>query len=161
MVNRYEKIIKCFFKRCIFVVQKRYDGCFKSRTVQVLELEHINAGQNRIVYLKDGTVRAFRLKHISVRTDVHGGVGNDFFTERVNRRICNLCKKLLEVIEKGRVLVAHYGKRRINTHTSRRFNACFCHRQNHFVYVFVVPAERTVHNVALFLRIYRNFLVRN
>ena len=59
------------------------------------------------------------------------------------------------------MLVAHDCKRRVYSHRSGRFNSVLRHRKNHLVHIFVVPAERTVHYVALFLRVDRNFLVRN
>ena len=56
---------------------------------------------------------------------------------------------------------AHYGEGSINAHRTGRFNAVFCHRQNHVIYVFKTPAECLVKFIPFFLGAYRNFVIRN
>ena len=56
---------------------------------------------------------------------------------------------------------AHYGKRGIYSHAGSRLHTITGKRQNHFIYIFVIPAKGPVQNIAFLLTAYRNFFIRN
>ena len=88
---------------------------------------------------------------VSILTNVNCCVCNDFFAKAVDRRVCYLSKELFEIREETWMFFTHYGKRSINTHRSCWLNAVLCHRKNHLVYIFVVPAKSAVKVVPIVL----------
>ena len=96
-------------------------------------------------------VFALRLQKVAVASNINIGVSNNFFTERINRRVRDLGEKLLEILKKTGVIVAHGRKGNINAHRSDRLASSLCHLKDHLVDILVIPAERTVKPVALFL----------
>ena len=143
-VNADKQLVEGRLKRSSLIEKKRYCNNLEARLFHVLDLKHVNACKDRIIDFKNRTVFAFRLKKVSVRSYINSCVRNDLFTERVKRRVCNLCKQLLEIAEKRRMLVAETCKRCINTHCTCRLNSVFSHRKNHFVYILIVPSKGTV-----------------
>ena len=91
-------------KRGILIIQQRDLLRLKSRHMKPFDLHEIPAGQNGIVDLQDAA--AFRAvgKKIAVGTCVDGRVSNDGLAQRVDRRVRDLRKHLLEVIEQRLML---------------------------------------------------------
>ena len=70
------------------------------------------------------------LKDISVLADVNACVCNDFLTDSVKWRICYLCEKLTEIVEKRRCLLVKWRERDITSHGSNWLCTFFSHWQD-------------------------------
>ena len=91
-------------KRGILIIQQRDLLRLKSRHMKPFDLHEIPAGQNGIVDLQDAAVFRAVGKKIAVGTCVDGRVSNDGLAQRVDRRVRDLRKHLLEVIEQRLML---------------------------------------------------------
>ena len=108
--------VKRLFKRGVFIVQQR-DGLHpEARLVHITYLHKIHRGKDGVVDLKHGAVFRLFAKQITVRAYIHGGVRHYLFAQRVDRRVCDLRKKLLEIIEERLVLFGKHGKRNVAAH---------------------------------------------
>ena len=168
-VNSREEIVQRGFKRFSVALsngkgerqQKRKRLRAQARLVERGDFYQVRSSQNRIVDFQNAAVGTLCAKKVAVRSDINRGVSDNFFAQGVDGRICDLREKLLEVRVKARVLVAHASERSVNAHRACRLARGLCHRENHFVKVFVVPAKSAVKLVALFLRANGNFFVGN
>ena len=91
-------------KRGILIIQQRDLLRLKSRHMKPFDLHEIPAGQNGIVDLQDAAVFRAVGKKIAAGTCVDGRVSNDGLAQRVDRRVRDLRKHLLEVIEQRLML---------------------------------------------------------
>ena len=123
-INLSEKIVQClfkhfafFFRKQIFHLNQKRDCCrAQAFLVECLDFNQICASENRIMDSKNMAVFALCVKKVAVSSDINRRVRNDFFTERVNRWVCDLSEKLLEIFKKARVIVAHCSERCVNAH---------------------------------------------
>ena len=99
LVNLKEQVRNSLFKACVFIIGYRNNGCLKTGNIHILNLKHIRVGKNRIVNLKHVAVLRLFNKNITVTAEMNACIGYNFLTNRVKRRICNLCEKLLEVVK--------------------------------------------------------------
>ncbi len=60
-VNRNQKVIQRLLQRTALVIQKRNRNNLEPGLFHILDFQHINAGKNRVVNLKDSTVFSLRL----------------------------------------------------------------------------------------------------
>ena len=67
--------------------------------IHFLNLQHIGVCKDRVVDLQYLTVLRDLLQKVSVFSNINAGAGNDFLTDGIDRRVCDLGKKLLEVVE--------------------------------------------------------------
>ena len=103
-VNRDIELFQRPLQRCILVKQERHRLHMEPRLIECLDLHQINLCQNRIIDFEHSAVAALFLQQITVGTDVNRRIGDDFLAKRINRRVCNLCEKLLEIIEQQLML---------------------------------------------------------
>ncbi len=87
------------------------------------------------------TVLGRRLEQILLRTDVALQRHDDFFANRIDRRIGDLRKQLLEVVVDHPRLVAQAGERTVVAHRSDRITQLLDQRQQHELHRFGGVAE--------------------
>ena len=150
-----KQLVQCLFQRRILIVQKRDGLHLETGLLHVANLHQLHRGQNRIADLEHPAVLRFFNEQVAVRADIHGGIGDNLLTQRVNRRVGDLGKQLLEIVEQRLMLFGEDGKRYVNAHGRRRFRAVFRHRQYGVGHILVGITERLVQSVALLLRILR------
>ena len=68
------------------------------------------------MYLDYLAVFRLFLKNVTVVADINRCGGDNFLTDCVNRRVCNLSKHLLEVIKQRLIPVGKYSNRTVSTH---------------------------------------------
>ena len=160
-VYRNVQLLQRSRKGGVLVIQKGNHLCVEARAIQRLDLHQVDAGQNRMANLQHRAVAALLIQKIAVRSDIYGGIRDDFLAERVNRRVGNLRKLLLEVVEQKLVLSGQYRKRNIVSHRSGRLNAVFRHWKDRILDVLIGIAEYLIEAVSHLLAVYRDLLVRN
>lgn len=74
----------------------------ESGALQTPDLVHVPAIQNRIAYLQHRAVGAGFLQQIAIGANVDRGIRHHALPQRVNGRIGDLGKELLEVAKQGR-----------------------------------------------------------
>jgi len=113
------------------------------------------------VHLQHLAVFGFLLQQVTVVADVHGGVGDDLFTDGVDGRVCDLRKQLFEIIEQRLALVVQHGQRDIDTHGGRGLGPGFRHRQNGVFHILIRVSKRLLQAGQLFGRAALYPLVRD
>ena len=98
-VSFYIKSVYCFLKTCILIIYNRNDFYLKPISLDVFDLHKVSVCKDRVVYLKNAAVFRFFLKYVACITDVKCCRCYNFLTDRINRRICNLCKTLFKVVK--------------------------------------------------------------
>ena len=98
-VSFNKKTVDCFLHRCILIIYYRKNCNLKAFLLHILNLEQIRIGKNRIVDSKYLTVSCCLFKNISVRSKIHCCRCDNLLSESINRRIRNLCKKLLKIVK--------------------------------------------------------------
>ena len=157
----YKEPVKRLFERSIFIIEQRYCLRLKSLFLHVPDFHQVNTGENRVVDFEHTTVLRLLNKQITVRTNIHRCVRDNFLSESVDRRVGNLSKQLLEVVKKRSVFLREHRKGHIAAHGRSCFVARLCHGQNRVDNLLIGVSENLVQLVALFLGIVRNFLVRH
>ena len=101
-----------------FIVSGRNHCHLKAFLLHIFDFQQIGVCENRVIDFQYLTVFRYLLQQISVLAYIHGGTGDNFLTDSVNRRIGDLCKKLFKVIEQRPVLLRKHSQRGIHTHGS-------------------------------------------
>ena len=127
--------------------------------VHGLDLEQIGLGQDRVLDFQDLAVVGVLLQKIALRTDVDGGRGDDLLAQRVDGRVRDLRKHLLEILAQIRAGVAQNGQRSIVAHGPGGLAAVLGHRQNDRGDVLIPVAERLLQLDKLFFRVAGHLLV--
>ena len=151
-----KKLVQRLFQRRILIVQERNGLHLEAGPLHMPDLHQLHRGQNRIADFKHRAVFRFFDQQIAVRADVHGRIGDDLLAKRVDRRIGNLCKQLLEIVEQRLMLLGQNRKRHVDAHGGRRFRAVFRHRQYRVGHVLVGVAECLIQPAALRLCVLRH-----
>ncbi len=81
------------------------------------------------------------LQKVTVFAYINGGGCYDFFTYRINGRVCYLCKHLLKITEQRLIFLGQYGKRGIHTHGADVLGTVQCHAADAVMVFFVGVAE--------------------
>ena len=84
-------------------------------------------------------------------------IRDNLFAQGIYRRICDLCKELLEVIKKQPVCLIQEGKRYIHAHGGCRLAARCGSGKDILVYFLVIIPERGKQPCAFRVRIFRGF----
>jgi len=156
-----KKSVNSLFKRCIYIIKKRYCRNAEPGFVHAANLHQVNGSEYRVIDFKNAAVIGFFIKQVTVRADIYGSICHYLLTERIYRRICYLCEKLLEIIEKQLMFFGKNRKRNITAHGCCRFDAVFSHRQNFFVQILIGISENLIKSCSLIVGILLNLFVRN
>ena len=104
----------------------------------IVELGHIAFRENGLRNLDTARrIDVVDVKQIGLGSDKADETRDKLLPDRVNRRIGDLSKKLLEVVKKGLALFGKNRKRRIVTHTADRFLPLFSHGHQDEIDVFL------------------------
>ena len=125
------------------------------------DLHQINAGENRVLNLKDGAVVCLLLQQVAGGTKIDGGIRNNLLSDGINGRIRHLCKKLLEIAEQGLPGFRQHGQRDIRTHGGNRFRTAARHGKNLVLDFFIGITEGFVEFVPELLRVLFHLQVGN
>ena len=129
--------------------------------MHILDFQHIGICQYRMNDLQYMTVLRLLYQKVSVFTDIYTGRSNNFFTDRINWRVCNLCKKLFEIIKQRAVLIRQYGKWCIHTHCTDTLSSVQCHVADRCTILFIRIAECFLQTCTLFICIFFHTDVRD
>ena len=105
LVYFYKEMIYNPLHRCALI--EKYGNLCHLETFffHITDLQEVKICQDRILYLKNLAVIRFLFQQVSVRSQIYRPGCNYLLTLRINRRIGNLCKQLLEIIEQRLVLI--------------------------------------------------------
>ena len=107
------------------------------------------------------TVFRLFIKNITVRTDINACISNYFLTNCVKWWVCNLCEKLLKVVEKRSLFISKWRNWYICTHSRNRLYAILSHRKNTCSDFFICVAKSLLKSYKLFIIKVDNILIRN
>ena len=105
---------------------------------QAQQLLHIGIKQHRRFEVHAVAHALGFEKHAHFAADAGGQAHHMRFTQRVDRRIGDLCKILAEIIVNQARPLAEHGKRRIIAHRAHRLLAVFTHHAHHAFNLFAV-----------------------
>lgn len=74
---------------------------FTSRLIETANFVHVAGIENGMIDFQQCAVAGFFFEKISRRTNIDGRIGNDFFAQRIDRRIGDLREQLLENNERA------------------------------------------------------------
>ena len=158
-VDSDQELVQSLLERSVLIVKNRYCSCLEAGLIQRLDLNQVNAREDRIVNFQYSAVAALLFKEVTVRTDIYCRIRNDLFSDGIDRRVCNLCEKLLEEWEQELVLLGQYRKRNIRSHGSRCFYFVHGHREDLVLYIFECISENLIELVSHLLCVNRDLLV--
>ena len=105
------------------IISNRNNCYFKPFYVHVFDFQHVCIGQDRMIDFQYLAVFRLFMKQVSIFSDIDSCTGNDLFTDGIDWRIGNLCKKLFEIIKQRLMFLGKYSQRCINTHSRNTFCA--------------------------------------
>ena len=120
-------MIDRLFQSGIFIEGNRYLCYLEAFYLHILNLQHVRVCQNRIINPKHLTVLRLLFEQVALDACINGLRGNDFLTDCIDWRICNLCKQLLEVVKQRLMTLGKYGQRGVDSHCTRAFSSICCH----------------------------------
>ena len=129
-VHLYEKTVDRLLQAGVLIIGNRNDLYLKALRLHILDLQKVGVSQDRIVHLQHITVFRHFLQQVSVFAKIDRRGRHDLLTDRIDRRVCHLCKKLLKVVEQRMMRLGQHWKRRVHSHRSDRLRAVLCHRQD-------------------------------
>ena len=153
--------VKCFLKWCILIISNRNINALKSLFIHIFNLHKVSVSKDRIADFKHLAVVSLFFKQISVLTDINACRCYDFLSYRINRRVCNLCKKLFKIVEQWLRLIWKHWKRCISTHWSNRLCTFLCHRKNRLLVILISITECLLKSCSLLVSKLHYFLIRN
>ena len=156
-----KKMLNRFIQVCIFIEGNRNRLNFEVLCLHSLDFHQICVCQDRIVYLQYMTVLRFFFQKVSILANINSCGGYYFLTDRINRRICYLCKQLFEVAKQWLMLLGKYRKRCINTHGTDSFTSVGSHIQNGSTVFFVCITEGLLQSRTFLVRIFLYSLIRD
>ena len=98
-VTLHKKSVDSLFKRCIYIIKKRYCRNAEPGFVHAANLHQVNGSKYRVVDFKNLAVLRILNKKVSVFSYVYTCGSNDFLTDCIDRRVRHLCKQLFEIIK--------------------------------------------------------------
>ena len=104
-------------------------------------LGHVLVGEDRLVDFKPLVRASFHAQQVRTRADHADQAHHQFFADRVDRRVGDLGKVLLEVIVEQAALVRQHGNRRVGAHRTDRIVAIGAHRLQELGNVFLGVAK--------------------
>ena len=99
LVNLHEETVDRSLQFRTLIIESRYNSNFESICLHVFDLEHVCICEDRMKDLEYMAVFRLLYQKVSVLTYINACGGNDLFTDRIDRRVCYLCKKLFEIVE--------------------------------------------------------------
>ena len=127
----------------------------KSFVTQIIQNIQFGIGQDRTRQFDHFAVFGRRVQDISAdRADVTGDRHDQFFADRIDRRIGHLRELLPEIVEQPLRFGRQNGQRRVVAHRTERFETVFAHRLDKLLDVLPVVPEHAQHPVVLFDRMF-------
>ena len=141
------KFIQSFFQSrtafCYLKKSRQFHGV-ESLVSYVAQYVEFGIRKDRMRQTHHLTVTLARHKDVSsYSTDIFCKRHNQLFTNRVDGRVCYLCKLLTEVVEQYLRQFTQYSQRCIVTHRCCRLGAVSTHWGDGTLYIFSGKAERT------------------
>lgn len=101
-----KKGIQSVFQRRPFVIEHRDGFYMEALAIHMANLEHIHRSQNRVVDFEYRAVFGLFLQEVTARAKIGGGIGDNFLTNGVNRRVGDLSKHLLKIVKERLMVLA-------------------------------------------------------
>ena len=101
--------------------------------MHVLECAHLLHAQHRALEVHTIALLLVHLEQVALRTNVLVERHYDLLSNRVNRRVCHLCKQLTEVLVDKTGRLRHASERCIATHTAEGLLRFVHHRKHEHV----------------------------
>ena len=120
-------MIDRLFQSGIFIEGNRYLCYLEAFYLHIFNLQHIRVCQNRIINPQHLTVFRLLFEQVALDACINSLRGNDFLADRIDWRVCNLCKQLLEVVKQRLMTLGKYGQRSVDSHCARAFSPICCH----------------------------------
>ena len=118
-----KQIVNGFFQACVLIIRDRNFRYFKAFDIQIFNLQHVGICQDRIVDLQYLTVFRLLFQKISVLAGIYGCGSDDFFPDRIDRRVRYLREQLLEIIKQRLIFFGKDSQRCIHTHRADPFGS--------------------------------------
>ena len=106
------------------------------RVRNTTDLLQIGVRQNRLLHLNTAAGLRRFIHQVRLRTDVGHQRHHELFPNRVDRRIRDLCKELLKVLEQELGPIGQHRQRSIGPHRRDRFFARHDHRRDDHLQFF-------------------------
>ena len=100
-----KQTVNGFLQTCVFIINDRNNANFESFFFHMLDFQKVCICQDRIFNFQYLTVFRLFFQNISILTDVNRCRCNNFLTDSIDWRVCNLCKQLFEVIKQRLMIV--------------------------------------------------------
>ena len=126
-VHFHKQVLDSSLKLCIFIVGDRYFHNLKTVYLHIFNLQHIRICQDRMLDLEHLAVDRLLIEQVAVFSYIDGRRGNDFLTDRIDRRVRHLGKQLFKVIKQRLMFIGKYSQRCIDTHGADAFCTIQCH----------------------------------
>ena len=127
LIHFHKQTVDGAFQLGTLIISNRNHSHLETRYFHLFDFQHVGIGQNRITDFQHLTVFRLFFQQISFLTYIYCCTCNDFFTDRINRRIGYLCKQLFKIIKQGTFFFRKYSQWCIHTHGSNRLSAIECH----------------------------------
>ena len=145
----------CLLAQCIYslaqsllafllVEEHRELPCLKALVADVTQYVELGIGKHRLRQAHHLTVLLVRREYVGAHgTYILCKTHHQFFTYRVDGRVCDLCKLLTEIVEEYLRAIADDSQRSIITHSSYRLLSCSSHRHEGLINILLSETEHT------------------
>ena len=158
-VHLHKELVDGALQGGIGVVQQAHRSYPEPRALHGLDLHQLHRGDDGILDLQHPAVFRLFLKEVAVGADIHGGIRDNFLPQGIDGRVGHLGKELLEVVEKGLVLLGQHRQRDIRAHGGDLLGPQLSHGHNGIHNVLVGVAEGLVELVPLDLAVAFHLLI--
>ena len=140
-VHIHKQTVDGLFQVRIFIVADGDGLHLQARDIHGLDAKNVGFRQNGVVDFQHlAVVRRF-FQQVTLSAHVHRGGGDHLLPQSVDRRVGDLGKHLLEILEQRRMGVAQHCQRGIAAHGAGGLAAVFRHLQHDLADVLIAVAE--------------------
>ena len=130
---------------CTLVIRYGNHNYLKAVHFHIFDLQHICVGQNGIIHFQHLTVFRPFPQQVPVFPYIHRCAGHDLLPDGIDRRISNLRKQLLKIVEQGLMLFRKHCKRCICSHCRNSLRTVPCHTVNRISVLFIGIPKSFLH----------------
>ena len=123
LIHLYEQMLQHTIHRCALIENDRHTDNLKTGLFHRADLQQVEVCQDRIIDLQYLTIFRLFFQKISVLAGIYGCGSDDFFPDRIDRRVRYLREQLLEIIKQRLIFFGKDSQRCIHTHRADPFGS--------------------------------------